>query len=605
MAIIIPKNYNRDVAEPLNVLHGDGLVFTGDADADKISVTLYNDGAPFSPGGTVVMNCIRADGNTVSVAGSISGNVASATLAQACCAIPGPLICVMQIVNGGTATVFAVAYTVEASSTGEAIDPGTTIQNITDLIADIDEAVASIPPDYSDLVDALYDHTTTEQFVAHNLANTSAYTVETYTGYSGNVGNSGITSAPRSILLEASGTYTSYCFIPAAAIDVYCDASSNTYYALSWLTDPANENWGTSGTSKVKAGATSTRLRKSSSDLPTESSPLTIPAGSQVVVTVKSGETPGIFIKQDVTTYRFKLRNLREFNPLMDVEMHSSGGSEYLYYYVQTDSGKYLRYKFNHWQSTGSGGNNGSGWVQRNVDLVSEDKSTVIFPIVTNGEWEMAVKISGRDDFIGCQNHGSEISTIVDLYFDGLKRTITDGASFQCSQIKVNQKSTMYDPADETTVVGYHYKTHIITADEIRIEQRIEWVHDEMLLSSYVMMMPAVRGNDSTSSTQVTDRAYDDHNMVESNVATTSFDPTSITGAIDRGHTLCLYGTTSGVVIDSSCSIKDRPASSFAFLSNAVYYNKWYFAYCGDNYAVHDGDVWEWVSTYKIRYNGE
>ena len=138
------------------------------------------------------------------------------------------------------------------------------------------------------------------------------------------------------------------------------------------------------------------------------------------------------------------------------------------------------------------------------------------------------------------------------------------------------------------------------------------WAHDETLLASYVMMMPAARGNDTWSATQVTDRAYDGQTFTESDVATTTFGPSDISTRKYRGNEFSLYGTTSGVSIDSFCDIVDRDNGSFAYLSNAAQYNKWYCSYCSyglpedqqaQTYAVHTGDVWEWTSRYKIRHS--
>lgn len=282
---------------------------------------------------------------------------------------------------------------------------------------------------------------------------------------------------------------------------------------------------------------------------------------------------------------------------LIDVEGHTG----YFYHYHKTKSGKYLRYKFNHFVDASS---NADGWVQRDVKLVNSLKSQELMKVVYDGEWEMAIQIHSAPDFIGCQNHGSEVSTIVNMYVDGIKTTISDGDSFSCKEIKVNQKSTMYDPSDETTIVGYHYRSHIITKNSIKIEQRIEWVRDVTTDKSYVLMMPAIRGNDSVSVAQITDHAYDNWNYTESDVSTTTFNPSSIGNQTYRGNKFSLYGATSKISIESVCDIKERPASSFAYLSNASYYNKWYCAYCGDNFSVSNGDKWEWVSEYHITYDG-
>lgn len=178
MALSIEKRFSVDLDKPLNVQYGGGLMFTGDAGADTFEITLYKSGEAYAPGGSVALNCIRADGNTVTVTGSISGNVASATLTQACCAIPGPLSVVMQIISGGnTGAVFAAAYTVMPAQTGDPIDPGTMITDIDALIAQIDAAVDSIPADYSDLLAA----------IAPTFSTSTAYAEGDYVWYDGDL----------------------------------------------------------------------------------------------------------------------------------------------------------------------------------------------------------------------------------------------------------------------------------------------------------------------------------------------------------------------------------------------------------------------------------
>lgn len=151
MALTLPKSYAQDVTQPIKMRNGGELVFTGNADVDTISVALYNNGAEYEPGGSVTLNCIRADGVTMVVSGAVSGNVASATLTQACCAVPGMMTVVMQLTSGGTGAIFAAVYNVLPSSTDTVGDAGTIIEDVAALIADIDAAVASIPQDYSAL----------------------------------------------------------------------------------------------------------------------------------------------------------------------------------------------------------------------------------------------------------------------------------------------------------------------------------------------------------------------------------------------------------------------------------------------------------------------
>ena len=161
------------------------------------------------------------------------------------------------------------------------------------------------------------------------------------------------------------------------------------------------------------------------------------------------------------------------------------------------------------------------------------------------------------------------------------------------------QKSTLYDPDDETTIVGYHYKKHSITSEGIEIKQRIEWTADVTCDKSYVAMLPAVRGQDAVSAVQVTDTFYDDKTLIEHECATVSLDA-YLNSQNDKGEVLNLYGSASGVFLSVECKIKDRLSSAFAFLSNSEYYNKIYVGYNDDGYSVSSGDIWEWVSKYRI-----
>ena len=425
-------------------------------------------------------------------------------------------------------------------------------------------------------------------FNSYNILTWDKFETETNEDYNGTTGT--IDGYPC-IRLDSLEGFNSYAFQTDKQIIVACPTSGYSYYAITILQGCFDSTWGVGSTYKYKRGSSVVRYRASESNLPTQNSPLTIPSGSLVCITVKT-ETPMLFLYEESQTDIINGEALGSNNKQLFVEMHDG----YFYYYKQTKDGNFLRFKFNHYVNNST---NASGWVQREVDLVDPEKTTVIMPIITSGEWEMAIQIKDAPDFIGCQNHGSEISSIVNFYFDGVGKTPTDGDTFICNEIKVNEKSTMYDPTDETTIVGTHYKIYTITVDEVKIEQKIEWVADVTLDKSYVLMCPAVRGNDSTSDTQVTDKAYDEKTFTEYNCGTTTLDD-YLTGYTDKGDTFNLYGTTSKVAISTICEIKNRLAEAFTFLSNAIYYNKIYCGYNKDNYSVTNGDVWEWISHYII-----
>lgn len=149
----INTNLVCDLQTAVKVKYIDGNVFSQDAQANTINVTVLDGGEPATISGTVTANIIRADGGTVTATGgTITDNVASITLPAAAYAVPGVVSIVVKLTADDViTTIAAVVATVYQSSTDAAVDPGTIIPSIQTLITEIETAVASIPADYSSL----------------------------------------------------------------------------------------------------------------------------------------------------------------------------------------------------------------------------------------------------------------------------------------------------------------------------------------------------------------------------------------------------------------------------------------------------------------------
>lgn len=133
-----------------------GAVFSADSMANLVGVKVYNGGAPATLGGSVSGKVIRADGSTVPVSGTLSGNAASIVLPQAAYAVVGPITISIAVTEGGATTTLACAVgVVTRTSTDTTVDPGTIIPSIDALIAQINAAINSIPADYSALLAAI------------------------------------------------------------------------------------------------------------------------------------------------------------------------------------------------------------------------------------------------------------------------------------------------------------------------------------------------------------------------------------------------------------------------------------------------------------------
>lgn len=151
--------YRQDLKQPVQVHHLPGNVFSQDNQGNLLGVEVYDDGVPASLSGTVSANIVRSDGGTVAATGTLSGNKLSVVLPAAAYAIPGVISVVIKLSSGSPSavTLLAVVALVYASSTDTPVDPGTIMPSIQDLIDEIEDAVASIPSDYSSLSNAVAD----------------------------------------------------------------------------------------------------------------------------------------------------------------------------------------------------------------------------------------------------------------------------------------------------------------------------------------------------------------------------------------------------------------------------------------------------------------
>lgn len=167
--------FTQDLTESIVVRHCESVMFTGDDNGAVVGVRLFDGGSAYSSGGTVSGAVKRSDGGLVPLTGTLSGNAASVVIPAAALAYPGPIgVHVVLTQGGSTTTVLKAIYSVDDNS-GAAVDPGTIIPSINDLITAINNAVASIPSDYSALL-----HTLAPDFSA-----STAYAAGDYVWYNG------------------------------------------------------------------------------------------------------------------------------------------------------------------------------------------------------------------------------------------------------------------------------------------------------------------------------------------------------------------------------------------------------------------------------------
>lgn len=128
-----------DLTKPLKVQALHGVFFSADNAANLIGAEVYDGGAPASLSGTCIGYAIRADGGTLTITGTVSGNKASIILPTSAYVIEGPLDIVIKVISGSVkTTVGACRGYVQRATTDTIIDPGHVIPSLEELLAQID-----------------------------------------------------------------------------------------------------------------------------------------------------------------------------------------------------------------------------------------------------------------------------------------------------------------------------------------------------------------------------------------------------------------------------------------------------------------------------------
>lgn len=152
-------NYREDIANielSTGVIHRNFLkksIGEGDKKADHFGVRAYRNGVPENLSGTCSGLFIRADGETVPVTdGYVSGNLAYVILPDTCYAVEGYFSLAIKVTTANDITTMRIVDgMVSRTSTEVAVDPGEIIPSVEALIDAINDAIASVPADYSSL----------------------------------------------------------------------------------------------------------------------------------------------------------------------------------------------------------------------------------------------------------------------------------------------------------------------------------------------------------------------------------------------------------------------------------------------------------------------
>lgn len=263
------------------------------------------------------------------------------------------------------------------------------------------------------------------------------------------------------------------------------------------------------------------------------------------------------------------------------------GGTEAVYIYIPTGEG-YIRYQLVH---TKLADRNADTWRLGHVARVDDAFENEL--IITNpgAEWEMALRLEGRPDFIGGLAHGDEIFYSLKLVADGVEYRPRKIEFLPFDTFTVEVESKGYDPSVAGRQVLEHYKKLIFTADGVRVEQRTEFLTEEMPDTFYFGMMPPQK--------EVTDSYY------------TNLDPTKKVLPNEKGiyrsekaeglNSVTLEGSE-GYLFRMTVEKYSGGEQAFMISDNAGNnYNKMYFLFRAPK-PIPAGTVFETVTLYKITY---
>ncbi len=344
------------------------------------------------------------------------------------------------------------------------------------------------------------------------------------------------------------------------------------------------------------------RSYKSENTLPHEAAPLHVNKGQLVAVTVWHGGEVRLYtddafaastLAHGVVLGEAQLAQMNAYLPRSGGLFRVSSEGEDVFFYLPTDRANVtLRCRFSRVVDEAK---RMDCWCLRTVQAMRGD--AVLYPLVSEGNWELAVKQQGATDFVGGRQHGYEITTSITFRMDGAAWKPGGGGSM-CRELAVEESSLLYDLGGRE--LARHEKRYTITAEGIELSQRLTWLQSTACDLSYVCMLPLVRGNDTVTPYQISDSCRDNLDFTDYAIGTPGF--TGRPHEKKHGATrYWLWSTKTGVQADVACQIENEPESSISFVQNtANQYNKVYFSYCGENHPVKAGEVWRWRQKYRL-----
>jgi len=274
----------------------------------------------------------------------------------------------------------------------------------------------------------------------------------------------------------------------------------------------------------------------------------------------------------------------------------ASGSTERVNIFVPSGSG-YICYSLGHVVDNNI---NADNW--RIVEAYCcDEEGERLFGIVDGGEWEMAIMLEGRPDFIGGNNHGNEIVEEFTVSVDGEEydiASVTEKKEFKT--VVVFEKTKMFDPSETSMKVAVHEKNYIFDEQGLSLTQYVSWMNICDVTCGYMAMLPVIREDGWNNTLKVTGT---DGNIfpVEYSLSKNGTSPTlGKVGGVLSAEIASDAGFTASFEMTKNVGIA---RDEMFFVTSSPTRNKMYFL-CTDQqkkYVTSIGECWKTQTKYKIK----
>lgn len=139
---VIESWFSQDLKEPVQVRYIKGVLCEDDNNGNLFGVVVTDNGSAATLTGSVVGYCVRANGTTIPVSGTLTNNKASIVLPSSAYEVPGTLNIIIKLTGSSVATTLAFIAVIVAGIGSVTATPSD--QTIAEWTAQINSTISAL-----------------------------------------------------------------------------------------------------------------------------------------------------------------------------------------------------------------------------------------------------------------------------------------------------------------------------------------------------------------------------------------------------------------------------------------------------------------------------